>query len=102
MLFNFINCSYGIDEKTDFNDIVVFPNPARETVCIRVLPVASGDLQLRLYDIRGRLVAAHDFAGGSIDPACFGVGQLPEGLYLLKAGSDAGVIVKKVIITKLR
>ncbi|HCT71416.1 MAG TPA: hypothetical protein DF409_10735 [Bacteroidales bacterium] len=55
-----------------------------------------------MYDIRGRLVAAHDFAGGSIDPACFGVGQLPEGLYLLKAGSDAGVIVKKVIITKLR
>lgn len=102
VLFNFINCSYGIDEKTDFNDIVVFPNPARETLCIRVLPVASGDLQLRLYDIRGRLVAAHDFAGGSIDPACFGVGQLPEGLYLLKAGSDAGVIVKKVIITKLR
>ncbi|HPF64248.1 T9SS type A sorting domain-containing protein [Lentimicrobium sp.] len=100
VLFNFINCSYGIDERMVFKDFVVFPNPARDMVCIRLMPVASIDMHVRLYDIRGSLLAAQDFNGDENNPACMSIGKFPGGLYLIKIETDSGCYVKKLIINR--
>ena len=63
--------------------LVVYPNPANETLTIRLKEGLQSDAMIGLYNFQGELVLRHAFPKGSHE-TMVGTGNLPEGLYLVK------------------
>ena len=79
----------GVDEKEQM--FIVYPNPARETVTIEGIEVA----EVQVYNALGQLVKT---VRGTNE---INVGDLPEGMYLLRITDKEGVsFVKRITINK--
>ncbi|HOI88040.1 MAG TPA: T9SS type A sorting domain-containing protein, partial [Lentimicrobium sp.] len=100
VLFNFINCSYGIRENEKKSSVRIFPNPAGESVNIGLDRDPEGNLDIQILDIQGRIVAEHTARSHAAGQATVDVAHLPEGIYLVKVTSSAGVFVRKLIISR--
>lgn len=68
----------------------LFPNPATNSITINSNTALS---RYEVYSITGALVEANE----NIDNATIRISNLPNGIYLLKAFSDRGIIVEKFI-----
>ena len=82
--------SYGIEDLAD-DTMIVFPNPANETVTV----TASGLKSVILYDVIGqemlKAIATEDICNLDLS-------GLRSGLYLIKASTLAGNSIQKLII----
>ncbi|MEX0967160.1 MAG: T9SS type A sorting domain-containing protein [Bacteroidia bacterium] len=74
-------------------EVEVYPNPATDRLHVRI--AAGGKYRLELLDVQGRVLQSEVSPGFS----SFSVSSYPEGLYLIKATSQAtgAVSVRKVI-----
>lgn len=69
----------------------VYPNPVDDVVNVEMDLPEGGSLQLRTYDLNGKLVAQKQFAVTSGNETInFSFGQLAAGNYVLKAVFDTG------------
>jgi hypothetical protein len=72
------------------NNIIVYPNPARHTLCVQSdLPVKN----LQIFNLQGVNVANARKVKKEVD-----VSALPNGLYQVKIETDKDVVTKKVLI----
>ncbi len=104
-----INSINEIEDKNDNPEsgklsVSIFPNPVYENARIIVISKKLQKLILGIYDLSGRQVA--ELFSGNIDPGtmefewiCNGSGKedIPSGVYLLKAGTAQGEIIKKIV-----
>jgi hypothetical protein len=81
----------GIQNATvSGSNIIVYPNPARQTICIQSdFPVKS----LQIFNLQGMNVAN----AGKVEKE-INVSSLPNGLYQVKIETDKDVVMKKVVI----
>ncbi len=86
-----------VDETySNENSVLLYPNPARDRLMLR-LPVADGDnRRIRIIDQRGVLVRARDNAGaqaGSDGIHFLDLGSMASGNYLVQIETDQGSTV---------
>jgi hypothetical protein len=72
------------------SNIIVYPNPARQTVCVQS---SSPVKNMRIYNLQGVNVANSKGMKKEID-----VSALPGGVYQVKIETDKEVVVKKILV----
>jgi hypothetical protein len=80
--------------QLDPSVLTTYPNPARSV--INVLLNSSDNAKIALYDLRGSMIYMADFTNYTE----INVGNLPEGLYILKVETAAGVANRKIQIAR--
>jgi alpha-glucosidase len=84
----------GVDAASEVS-VQVFPNPARESVTIRITGLAiPSSKKISLHDLRGtKLIEFQHSREGDIQ---LPMSQFPGGIYLLRVETAGGVFVKKI------
>jgi hypothetical protein len=80
----------GIEEIASNKDIIIYPNPATETMTIEALQKAV----IEIMNIEGQRIKTINDVGTKMT---IDIGDLSNGVYIIKATTDKGVAVKKFI-----
>jgi len=84
------DCSLGLETFLE-NKIILYPNPAKETLFIENNSTYKL-IYLKIYDITGKLVLHQDFQNNKID-----ISNLKTGLFFISIITDNGSLFKKFI-----
>lgn len=87
----------GIEEPT--SQLTIYPNPVNSDYMNIVLPQAAEGASIQIVDMVGRQMASTLTEGLVSEHKVF-VGNIPEGLYLVRVNSDKGTLVKKILIAR--
>ncbi|MFZ4569410.1 MAG: YHYH protein [Bacteroidota bacterium] len=87
------------EEPSDEIFATVFPNPANELLIIQAIGLVKKDIQVELYDIKGKIVSKTKVLQGSTI-AFIDVQTLYSGTYFIKLNSENSIQTKKIIIQK--
>lgn len=91
----------GVAEYFADSEVSIFPNPAKDVVNIKVNSNQSANVLVTLYDLLGQAVIQRDFAfkSGQNNTELM-LGDLSNGIYLLKMVKDDQVYTHKIIISR--
>lgn len=92
--FDVIIDPLGVQEVSDAQSFVVFPNPAKDVFSIRLDQPAS--VQVELIDLSGRVVAQQSKTTTTIVE--MNVSELASGTYLLKVTTDGTAAFSNIIL----
>jgi hypothetical protein len=81
------------------SQMTIFPNPVSADYMNVVLPQAAESASVQITDMVGRQVATASTQGLSSEQKVF-VGNIPEGLYVVRVNSDKGTYVRKILIAR--
>jgi hypothetical protein len=87
--------SIGIEDVSTLN-LSLYPNPANENVQMN-FEGFSGEIQLHLFDVSGRLLVQERINGG-IQKQIINTQELPTGSYLIRLGSKNERVYRKLIV----
>lgn len=79
--------------------VQIFPNPAAELMAIQINNLSTGDLQVDLMDLSGKVVRSTQIKQGSTI-AYFDTQTIYAGSYLVRIWNEKRSLVEKVIIAK--
>jgi len=82
----------GINENLNNNHLTLYPNPATNTITLE----ADNDLkEIEVFDISGKSVLQKQ--AQSSNKITLNIEMLPNGIYLVKANTTQGVLLKKFV-----
>ncbi len=85
----------GLEEKPSRNTLSIYPNPARESIRIRLPDKSQRLTRVEFYDLSGRLVQEVSGLSPSTE---ISLSNLPQGMYLVKGITKSGVFTGKVLV----
>ena len=85
----------GINSPAERSAIQLFPNPATDHITLALEP-NDRLIQVRLFDVQGRMVRTYTSVDGSLD-----IRELDSGSYLLHIHSKSGVRIARLIKNQL-
>ncbi|WP_055443940.1 T9SS type A sorting domain-containing protein [Lacinutrix himadriensis] len=88
----------SVAEQVEVEDFVIYPNPNRGTFNIKMNTVLEEDINLSVYDVRGRLVYDNRFVNSSNFNETVTLNNVQSGLYLVEIKTGNKAIIKKIII----
>jgi hypothetical protein len=101
---------FGIEEykpiPTKFTALQIYPNPFRKKTDIRWQIPDNSIVDLRIYDITGRLVRQFDYTTMRLSDHISWDGtddfgkKLPSGVYVLKFQADSYVVTEKLVLMR--
>ncbi len=80
--------------------LAVSPNPVRTAAIIEYSLPGTAGREFSLVDAAGRRVSVRFAAGPRPGTAVLDCGRLPAGVYLLRLASDAGVVVRPLVVSR--
>lgn len=83
-----VSGTLDIEEVTTQNDIVIYPNPVRET--LRISAPGTAVQKLEIYNITGQLIVSQ----ATLSPVTFSA--TPSGIYFVKVFTISGIITQKI------
>ncbi len=89
----------GIEKYDSHLDLVVFPNPARDKITIRLLDTDNSIRTVHIHDILGREVAIYDDARGMIEYE-ISTDVMGKGTFFFFIDTDKGNRTEKIIVTR--
>lgn len=89
----------GIEKRDSHLDLVIFPNPARDKITVRLLDTDNSIRTVHIHDILGREVAIYDDARGMIEYE-INTEVMGRGTFFFYIETDKGNRTDKVIITR--
>lgn len=96
-----INIGLNTAEVSSFdvdNSMVVYPNPATEQVHVGFVMMNTGDVQIRIYDISGKIVwSSNETLPVGEHTVSVGTTQWPAGIYNVVITTADGVSSEKII-----
>ncbi|MFK7808259.1 MAG: reprolysin-like metallopeptidase [Saprospiraceae bacterium] len=81
------------------NELLVFPNPTKDLLNIKLSNPVNADVDVRLYNVQGQLVASQ-MAQTGMDVIQFNTNQLSAGLYFVELNIGKQSLVEKVAVYK--
>lgn len=86
----------NLDSDIGFN-FDVFPNPANNTVTIRIINDAKTEYKIELYDMKGGLISSTNIEN---DLFTYNTEPLSQGIYLFKVSTQDGKSGRSAVLTK--
>jgi len=83
----------GIEPEPALSNVIVYPNPFDEKICLR--SKNAGSVQIRIYDNTGQLVIEHQDKLSSV--ICIGTGKLLPGLYHLVVKTNDRIVRERIL-----
>ena len=83
------------DENSIGNQLLLYPNPAKDFVTITNLP--HGEIQMIVFDINGKVIVSKIV---NTETARIDTSNFPNGVYLLRFDHNGYIIHKKLIVNK--
>jgi hypothetical protein len=80
----------GVEEQSNLNDLIIYPNPTRENFSIKNAP---NNLEVLIYDMQGKLCLTSENNSDTID-----VSNLSQGKYNVILKIDNAFVVKEIVI----
>ncbi|MBV6462576.1 MAG: hypothetical protein HJHJAOHD_02752 [Flavobacteriales bacterium] len=84
----------GEEEKASDNGIAVFPNPANTVLNIQLSGGASGNKQIELCSVEGKVMLSTNTGSNT---TALDIAALAKGVYLLKVKTEDDTFVRKII-----
>lgn len=78
------------------NGFALYPNPAKDTVVIKLKNAMSGPLTISVIDIQGKVVLSQLF--NSEIETTLNLSQVTSGMYFVKIGDERSQLVEKLIV----
>jgi PKD repeat protein len=94
-IFPVMCSSLGIENPLISENMLVYPNPASSTINITFLKHHEKDMEIRLTDLTGRIVACGNISGNQAE---IEVSRLSPGTYFLSLISSTNVITRKIVV----
>jgi hypothetical protein len=91
------NCA-GIEESDAANNLIVFPNPAHESVMISFETTENSTAKIELLAVDGKLVFSSTLAASTKFNVEIQTVDFPEGIYLVKIQTGQGLTTKRIIV----
>jgi plastocyanin len=89
-----VTCATGIPAELNVESVSMYPNPGNGHF---VLATGGTELQgIQVFDLKGSLV----FSQSILDKTSVDLAGLDEGIYLVRIYTSAGILSKKLIISK--
>jgi PKD repeat protein len=89
--------STGVNNSLISDNMLIYPNPASSKINIAFLQQPEKDLEIRLADLTGRIVAFGNILGNQ---AIIDVSQLSPGTFLLSLISSTNLITRKIVVER--
>jgi len=91
------NCFVNTSEIDTDQDVVLYPNPARESFFVDFKKVVNGKVQAAVFDVQGRVVLVQQMENvfGKVQ---FNTANLASGIYFVRIQTEDTVFAKKVTI----
>ena len=86
----------GITDVNSTNNVVVYPNPATDNININLGTVSAAEISI--IDLQGRQVSYTKHSGNQL--VTLPVSILPNGLYIVRVQSEAGIVTEKISINR--
>lgn len=83
--------------ESDFNNMIVYPNPASDYITISVDNKLGDDINISIIDVQGRIVANEKL---NSEKHTINTSQLLSGTYMLRLSSAESSYLKKIVILK--
>ncbi len=96
-IFPVVCGSTGIENHFISDDILIFPNPVTSTINIAFLQQPEKDLEIRLTDLTGRILAFGNILGSQ---AAIDVSHFGPGTFILSLISSKNVITRKIVVER--
>lgn len=93
------NAVVGTTNLSDVNSLLVFPNPTKDVLNVKLSKPVNAAVDVRLYNIQGQLVATQSTMTG-MDLIRFETNQLSAGLYFVELSMGGQSLVEKVAVYK--
>ena len=97
-----VNSALGdaVQELDEFTNVSVYPNPAANHVFVDLQSQQTGEAQISLLSMDGRLMSEKrvTIAEGEVQSMSFDVRNLPSGFYLVQITSGNATVVEKIVI----
>ena len=87
------NSLTAVQEKWQPLSTSIFPNPFTDEISIQIESDFSGDYDIQLFDVTGKMM--YSITGKGV--AQVDIGMLPQGVYLLKVFNKKGMVTKRVM-----
>ena len=92
--------SAGINENSRGNELILYPNPAKEKLNIRLDQTNSFPMYITLSALTGRVVHSVTITKNTGNDISIPVNDIPNGMYLVTTKSATGTSAKKVVVNK--
>jgi len=89
----------SLDELGSFDEITIFPNPNDGHFTLQIKGVAKAELEIGVINVLGQTLSNDviNFGSGTLSKT-FDLSHFADGTYMLRIGSGANVIYRKVVI----
>ena len=87
----------GVKEIQGLTHFVVQPNPFSDFINIEIAIEHSTDLQIRILDISGKIIAKKQFTNQTAFNTNFNLSALTSGIYIVELQSDSGLATQKIV-----
>lgn len=84
----------GIDEEKLAGSISVYPNPCTSGIKVEISYSPQNMIHLSLLNTSGQEILYHQVCDSETE---LNLGNLPSGIYILKAWNDTAVVVQKIV-----
>jgi subtilisin-like proprotein convertase family protein len=100
--FNFNICSTTVtetllNEEFEINEFVIYPNPSKGVFNIQFNSNSNNDINLNVYDMRGRNVHQDTFSNNGLINESINLENLQSGIYLVEVQDGLKKVTKKIV-----
>lgn len=87
------------NENEQLLALEIYPNPTDGKITLEILPQKSSDLQIDIFDLKGKRVQTQNRRlGVGKQQLELRLSELPDGLYLIRGSMQEGVFTEKIVI----
>ncbi|MES2380991.1 MAG: DUF4397 domain-containing protein [Bacteroidota bacterium] len=89
----------GIAEVTKQNELLLYPNPVKETLNVVFTSKSNQEAAINIIDLRGAIVKSEKVnLRNSLNEISLNVSNLNAGIYFVQLTTNEGVVTKKLIV----
>ncbi len=91
----------SLEELGSFDEITLFPNPNDGHFTLQIKGIAKAELEIGIMNVLGQTLTNEllDFGSGTLSKT-FDLSYLADGTYMLRIGSGANAVYRKVVINR--
>ena len=100
VIIDLLDISTGIGDDEMEKELIIYPNPAVEVINITTSQFESGEVELTIINLSGKIVYRNNFADLSTGTLLVPVNELSSGIYYIRLVTPEGINTSKFVVRK--